>query len=362
MPPEVDAPLLATLHSGYITQGSKVEEFEQKFGEYINNPYVVSVNSCTSALTLAMRLAGVGFDDEVITTPMTCSATNLPILSLGARPVFADVDPITGLIDPKSVKRLVTSATKAIVCCDWGGTPCDLDELQKLAEYYDIKLIEDAAHAIGAEYKGRKVGSIADFTCFSLQAIKHITTGDGGILACRKEDDYNQAKLLRWFGINRDSNAKDTRINEDIEDWGYKFHMNDVNATIGIEQMNHVKHIVGAHRANALFYNRSMPPEIKTPPTNDGSYWLYTLVFPNKVVRDKFKEFMADNDVPVSQVHKRNDDYSVFKEFKKRPLEGVTAFSNTMACIPVHWALTAEDLTKIVKLCNNFIDQYRGWL
>jgi perosamine synthetase len=376
MPADVDAPLLDTLHSGYITQGEKVEEFERLWGEFIGNPLAVSVNSGTSALTLAMRLAGVGPGDEVITTPMTCSATNLPILSLGATPVFADIDAKTGLIDPQSVKRAITKKTKAIVCVDWGGMPCDLDALSDLARKHNLKLIEDAAHAIGAEYKGKKVGNQADFTCFSFQAIKHITTIDGGMVMLKDKADYDRAKLLRWFGISRDSNSKDTRIDEDIAEWGYKFHMNDVNATIGIAQMKHVAQVVAAYRANAHYYHRSLPAEITLPKdtTTRSSYWLYTLVFPNKVMRDEFKDYMAEHKIQVSQVHRRNDGYSVFKPFVERyvpeynktitttDLPNTRAFANTMVCIPVHWALETKDLTAISRIINNFVNEYRSYL
>lgn len=377
MPESVDKPLLETLHSGYITQGPKVEEFEKLFGNYVDNPLAVSVNSGTSALTLALRLAGVKAGDEVVTTPMTCTATNLPILSLGATPIFADIDPVTGLIDPKSVAKRVTNKTRAVMCCDWGGMPCDLDALLKVTKKNKIKLIEDAAHAIGAEYKGKKVGSVADYTCFSLQAIKHITTVDGGFLTVKQIEDFDKAKLLRWFGINRDNTSKDSRIEEDIVDWGYKFHMNDVAATIGIEQMKHVRNVVAAHRSNAMYFNRSISKELRLPinePYANSSYWLYTLVFPNKVIRDKYKDFMLDNGVQVSQVHKRNDKYTVFRKYVERPindigsdypfynLDNTAAFNNTMICIPVNWSLTASDLNKIVKLTNRFVDEYRGWL
>lgn len=361
-PADLDAPLLATLHSGYITQGQRVEEFEKAFGDYIGNPLVVSLNSCTSALTLALKLANVKRNDEVITTPMTCSATNLPILQFGAKPVFADIDPDTGLIDPSSVEKLITPKTKAIMCCDWGGTPCDLDELRRIADSHKLVLIEDAAHAMGAEYKGRKVGSIADFTCFSLQAIKHITTGDGGMLACRKTKDYERARLLRWFGIKREADSPDSRISEDIKDPGYKFHMNDLSATLGIEQMKHVERIVASYRANALYYNRTLPAQFLKLPThnNKSSYWVYTVILPNKVARDKFVEYMNDKGIQVSQVHRRNDDYTVFKPYK-RDLPGVTKFSRTMVCLPCHWALTAEDVALVVKHVNRFLEEFRQW-
>lgn len=360
---DVDQPLLETLHSGYITQGAKVAEFEQAFGQYVDNPYTVSVNNGTAALTLALRLSNVGHGDEVITTPMTCSATNLPILSLGATPVFADIDPKTGLIDVASVEKLITTKTKAVMCVDWGGMPCQLDDLLKVCQKHNIKLVEDAAHAMGAEYKGRKIGSIADFTCFSLQAIKHMTTVDGGFITCQNEEDYERAKKLRWFGIKRDTDSKDTRINEDITEWGYKFHMNDVTATIGLEQLKSIRFILGAYRANAMYYNREIDEKVFGKPIQVGSaYWLYTVTLPNKVARDKFKDYMLENKIQVSEVHRRNDEYSIFKPFKKKQLPGVDAFSRTMIAIPVHWGLTAKELTHITKTMQRFAEEYRQWL
>ena len=233
-----------------------------------------------------------------------------------------------------------------------------------IAREHKIKLIEDAAHALGAEYKNRRVGSVADFTCFSFQAIKHISTVDGGMLACLNKDDYEKAKLLRWFGIKRETGSTDTRINEDIQDWGYKFHMNDVTATIGIEQIKHIEFVVGAHRANALYYNRILSSDhLKLPVfDNKSAYWLYTILLPNKIARDKFKEFMTKRNIQVSEVHRRNDSYSVFKPYANRRLPGVDAFSRTMVCLPVNWSLNSKDLNYIVKSVSKFLEEYNQWL
>src|SRR5574343_363186 len=189
IPKEIDQPLLEVLHSGYIGQGPKVEEFEGLLAKYFGNKNVLSLNNGTAALHLAIRLAGVTDGAEVITTPMTCTATNEPILANGGKIVWADVDPNTGLIDPLDVERKITPKTKLIIGVDWGGTPCDWDRLNAIGKKYGVKVLEDAAHAIGATYKGRKVGTLADYTIFSLQAIKHITTIDGGLLLCRDSQD-----------------------------------------------------------------------------------------------------------------------------------------------------------------------------
>lgn len=366
-PQTIDKPLLDTLHSGYITQGPKVEEFEGRVADFLGTKNVVALNSGTSALTLAMRLAGIGPGDEVITTAMTCTATNLPVLSLGASIVFADCDPITGNINTESIEKLITSKTKAILFVDWGGMPADLDQIMDIARVHNLKVIEDAAHAFGAEYNGQKVGTIADFTCFSLQAIKHITTGDGGLLTCKDPADYERAKVLRWFGIDRSKSGLDSRIDQDIEEWGYKFHMNDLNATIGIVQMDHVANVLQAHRLNARYYEENLDNyfvRMVDPADRKSAWWLYTLLLPSKRERDEFKKYMNDGGVMVNQVHRRNDEYTVFKPYAKRKinghtLDGLDYFADRMICIPVHWGLSIEELGQIAGMCNKFA-QKRG--
>lgn len=359
MPKSVDKPLLEVLHSGYIGQGPKVEEFEKKLSKFLENPNVLTVNSGTSALHLALRLSGVKAGDEVITTPMTCSATNEPIFSFGAKMVWADVFPENGLIDPDSVEKKITKKTKAIICVDWGGSVCDLDKLMKIANKHGIKLIEDSAHAFGSTYKKKKVGSIAHFTCFSFQAIKHITTVDGGVITTLSKADYKRGKLLRWYGIDRESKVTgDSRIDIDISEWGYKFHMNDIDAVIGISQMNEIDNILSKHRENAQYYLENIDSSYYQHPLTiweqDGAFWLYTLVLPDPKARAKFSEYMNKNGVATSRVHRRNDYYSGFPKSKDY-LKGVTYFYEREMCIPVHWALTKGDREKIVKLCNSFI-------
>lgn len=359
MPKEVDKPLLEILHSGYIGQGPKVNEFEEKLTKFLNNPYVITVNAGTSALQLALRLANVEPGDEVITTPMTCTATNEPILTCGAEIVWADVFPENGLIDPASVEKRITKKTKAVMCVDLGGNVCDLDKLLKITRKHGLKLIEDAAHAFGATYKGKSVGSIADFTCFSLQAIKQITTVDGGVLTTLNKKDYKRGKLLRWFGIDREAKVSgDSRIDVEIPEWGYKFHMNDVNAVIGIAQMSKIKNILKKHRDNAMYYTRNINPKFFTHPATpweqNSVFWLYTLVLPTPQVRIKFAEFMKNNGVATSRVHGRNDLYQAFP--KSKGLKGVTYFYDREECIPVHWAVTKQERKKVVRLCNEFVN------
>ena len=334
-----------TLRSGYIGQGPRVELFENKLKSYLSSPHVLTLNSGTSALQLALRLAGVGHGDEVITTPMTCMATNVPILATGADIVWADIDPMTGNISAGDVRQKITSRTRAIICVDWAGYPCDLEELQQIARLHNIKLIEDAAHGFGSTYRGRFVGGLVDFTCFSFQAIKHLTTVDGGALVCKSEDDHRRGKLLRWYGIDRESPRRDFRCEEDVVEYGYKFHMNDVNATIGIHQLNSIDAILNAHRENALFYSQAFKAaapsglELLDYKTDRmGSYWLYTMKVKNRAA---FMEKMKERKITVSQVHARNDHHTVFKRFRTL-LPGVDEFVQAQVSIPVGWWLTPQ--------------------
>ena len=244
MPESVIPALQKTLFSGYITEGPKAKEFEILVSKYIENEKCMVVNSCTMALNIAYRLAGVGVGDEVITTPLTSIASNIPILSLGAIPVWVDVDPETGMIDPNDIEHLITEKTKAILVLHKEGDPARLDEIISIAKKYNIKVIEDAAHAFGAEYKGRKIGNHGDFVCFSFQAIKHMTTGDGGVLVCKDAEDYNRARKMKWFGVDKANKGPGNPWYNDVSELGYKGDLNDILATIGIEQMKYVQEII----------------------------------------------------------------------------------------------------------------------
>lgn len=349
MPEAVDQPLLEVLHSGYITQGQKVEELEAKFGAFVGSDHVVSVNSGTSALTLALRVAGVKAGDEVITTAMTCTATNLPILSLGATPVFADVDPHTGLIRPADIEGRIRPNTKAIMAVDWGGAPVDVAALMDIAERHNLKVIVDAAHALGAKHNAEP-----DFTCYSLQAIKHITTVDGGVLLCKDAGSAEVAKRLRWFGIDRTGTSLDSRIEQDIDEWGYKFHMNDVAATIGLVQLDFIEEIVKSHRRNAAYFNAHLDSDYFELPPTEGAFWLYTVLLPTENQRNHFIHMMNEWGIQTSQVHKRNDEYTVFKPFANSSSPGLDEFSSRMACIPVHWNLSQGEVELIAEMCNKY--------
>ena len=355
MAPEVDSQILDVLHSGYIGEGPKTAEFEGKLREYFKNPYLTTVNTGTSGLHLAYHMAlhqdgpktyYNNNKDEVITTPITCTATNEPIIANGAKIVWADVDPITGSIDPKSIENKITENTKAVTMVHWGGNPCLIDEINAVAHKYNLKTIEDGAHAMGMSYKGKLFGNHSDYSMISLQAIKHVTSGDGGILMMKSEKDFERAKLLRWYGIDRTiREGIDLRCELDVPESGYKFHMNDINATIGLANFAHVEEIVGRHRANAAFYYDAFKGYDKitcVPENPDGksSFWLFTIHVNN---RDEVMKKLGEDGIMASKVHARNDTHSMFREFYDNNLPGVESFNRTHLCIPVGWWVSDED-------------------
>lgn len=349
MPESVMGPLRTTLFSGFIGEGPRVEEFERELGPWVGSERVLTLNNGTAALHLALRLAGVRPGDEVVSTPMTCSATNMPVLALGAKVVWADIDPWTGTVDPVSVAAKISPRTRAIICVHWGGYPCELDELNELAAERGVALIEDACHAFGSTYRGRPVGAHSDYVCFSFQAIKELTTVDGGALVCRSPADFERGRLLRWYGIDRRAPREDLRCEADILEHGYKFHMNDVNATIGIEQLKYVAENIRRHRGHAARYDEafrglaSLRP-LRSSTDRSSAHWLYTVR-----VRDRraFAAHMRDSGVVVSQVHARNDRHTVFTE-SRAELPGVDEFAAEQVSIPVGWWLKDADLRRII--------------
>ncbi len=351
--PDILMPALEkVLYSGYIAQGTVVDEFENKFSDYVENKFSVSVNSGTAALHIALILAGVKKGDEVISTPLTAEPTNTAISQTGAKIVWADIDLKTGNICPKDVEKKITSKTKAIMVVDYAGIPVDIDAFQTIERKYNTPVIQDAAHALGAKFAGQKLGNHFRFTTFSFQAIKHMTTIDGGMVCFKNEDDYEKAKLIRWFGLDKTK----TRQKNDITIQGYKYHMNNVNAQIGIVQLNRIHELVDPYIENGKFYDQELKGVkgvelIEYYPKSEPSYWLYTLKVEN---RDMFISKLAEKGIMASELHKRNDSHSIFSN-SKTSLPSLDIFSKKMVHIPCGWWVTKEERQKIVNVIKN------GW-
>ena len=340
-----------TIYSGYIAQGQKVEEFEAKLAKYFENDKVLTVNSGTSALHLSLILAGVGKDDEVISTALTAEPTNTSIIQTGAKVIWADVESNTGLICPKSVEKLITKKTKAIMIVHYAGMVANLNEFYRIKEKYNIPIIEDCAHAFGAEYKDKKLGFYSDYAIYSFQAIKHFTTIDGGLLILKSKSDYNRAKRLRWFGLDKSI----PRLQNDIKEVGYKYHMNDVNATFGLIQLDFLKDNVNKYIENGIYFDKSLNNNrgievIKYHKDTKPSYWLYTAIVER---RDDFIEYMKSRGVMCSPLHLRNDRHSVFDDGSH--LSGLKSFYSRFVHWGCGWWLTQDDRITISNLIK------KGW-
>ncbi|WP_027388439.1 DegT/DnrJ/EryC1/StrS family aminotransferase [Chryseobacterium gregarium] len=340
------------LYSGYIAEGQPVYDFEASFGKYVDNLNVLALHSGTDALHIALLLAGVGQGDEVISTPMTAEPTNVAISMVGGKVIWGDVDPNTGLLSPESVKSMITEKTKAIILVHYAGMVCDMNEFNKISLEYNIPIIEDAAHALGSKFNGKMVGSNSQYTIFSLQAIKHMTTVDGGFLTFNKPDQMPRARRMRWFGLDKGK----SRLENDIVETGYKYAMNNVNATIGLVQMNHIKSVVGKYISNGKFFDEKLQGLkdvnlIKYSEDTEPSYWLYTIKVER---REDFIKHMEAHGISASPLHYRNDLHSIFKE-SKRNLPGLDEFYTKMVHIPCGWWLSEEDREHIVETIK------KGW-
>jgi dTDP-4-amino-4,6-dideoxygalactose transaminase len=288
-------------------------------------------------------MAGVCDGDEVISTALTAEPTNISILLAGGTVVFADVDAKTGLLDPQSVRERITERTKAIMLVHYAGMVCDMDSFNKLSEERNIPIIEDNAHALGSRYDGRPVGSNSDYTCFSFQAIKHMTTVDGGMLALKSDEACAKARKLRWFGLDK----KTPRLESDITEKGYKYHMNNVNAAIGITQLRHTPGVIARHTENGRYYDRALDgvagvATIPYYPNTEPSYWLYTLRVED---RDGFIRRMAEAGVAASPLHLRNDRHSVFRGAADLP--ALDKYYREYVHIPCGWWVTDEDRERV---------------
>lgn len=354
------APAVANvLAGGYLSEGDVVKQFENALTEQLGLVNPVAVNSGTSALHLALSvIPKVRDHDEVILPAQTFIATALAVLYAGLRPVFADIDPNTGNIDPKDVERKLTVRTRAIIGVDWAGYPCDMRELDDLPLQGDCWFIQDCAQSLGAVYHGKPVGQvIPDFACFSFQATKHLTTGDGGAVTCHTPGMASAARRLRWFGIDRDHDLPNELGERQyiLNQVGFKYHMNNVSAAIGLGNIDGlreriVQRIQNAAVYNSYFRNISGITLMDYKTDRQSSYWVY----PMRVERrNEFVKAMTARGVPVSVIHQRIDRYAVFGGIRELP--GQALFDATQIHLPVHEGLTANDIWQVIDAVK------RGW-
>ena len=343
------------LYSGQISEGEPVAEFERRFGKFIGNPHMLSFYSGTAALHGALVLAGVRPGDEVISTAMTAEPTNMAICHAGGKIIWADVDPANGNLTAASVAKKITQRTRAVMVVHYGGVPAPIDGIRTAVAGYGIPVIEDAAHALGARYGGTLIGTHSEFVMFSFQAIKHMTTVDGGMLACNGpggEGTLAEGRKFRWFGIDRAA----PRTEVDVASVGYKYHMNNVTATIGLCQIDHIAPVISRHIANGRYFDQALQniPGLSTCSWEkhaEPSYWFYTVLVDD---RPGFERHLAAHGIASSQAHRRNDRHSVFSA-SRCALPGLDRFYERMTHIPCGWWINDEKREYMADVIR------RGW-
>ena len=247
------------LRSDWLTTGPKVMEFEQAVADYVGAKYAVAVSNGTAALHAAMYAIGIGSGDEVIVPPMTFAATANCVVFQGGTPIFADVDSDTLLIDPAKVEKKITEKTKAIIGVDYAGQPCDWDTLREIADKHGLRLVADGCHALGAEYKGRKIGSLADMTVFSFHPVKHITTGEGGMITTDDPALLRHMLFFRNHGISTDARQRERQGSwfYEMVDLGYNYRITDFQCALGISQLQKLPKFLERRREIAAHYDKA---------------------------------------------------------------------------------------------------------
>lgn len=363
--------VVEVLRGDYLTTGPKVKEFEENLARYTGAKYAVAVSNGTAALHAACFAAGIKEGDEVITTPITFAASANCLLYMGAKPVFADIDPDTYNIDPKEIRARITEKTKAIIPVHFTGQPCDMDEILKIAEEYNLLVIEDGAHALGAEYKGRKIGSLGDMTTFSFHPVKHITTGEGGAIVTNSEELYKKLTLFRTHGITRETGD----LLENHGPWyyeqqylGYNYRMTDIQAALGISQLKKSDKFLQLRRDYAKLYTEAFKSvdEVVVPYQLDGtdsSWHLYILKLKTERLncdRKKIFEELKERRIGVN-VHYIPVYYHPFYRklgYKKGLCPNDEDFYERIITLPLFPKMEKEDILYVISNVKDVIQKH----
>ena len=354
--------VVATMRSAWLGTGPKVARFERDFATYKAAGNAVAVNSCTAALHLSLLAAGIKEGDEVITSALTFCATVNTIIHAGATPVLADVDPLTMNLDPEDVRRKITPRTRALLPVHFAGRPCNMEALCALAEARGLKVIEDCAHAIESEFRGRKAGTFGDFGCFSFYVTKNIVTGEGGMVLARNEDDLARVKVLGLHGMSKDAWKRfsdEGYKHYQVVEAGFKYNMMDIQAAIGIHQLQRVEPY---WRRRQEIWNRytaafaDLPLTLPAAPEADTrhAYHLYTLLIDERrtgIARDRFLDAMTAHNIGVGVHYLSIPEHPYYqKTFGWRPEDFANAmrFGRQTVSIPLSAKLTDEDVGDVI--------------
>ncbi|MBW1726422.1 MAG: DegT/DnrJ/EryC1/StrS family aminotransferase [Deltaproteobacteria bacterium] len=372
-PEEIDE-VIDSLHSGWLGTGPKVSRFESDFAAYKGVPEnrVAAVNSCTAALHISLIAAGIGPGDEVITTPMTFAATVNAIIHSGAKPVLADIDPLTMNIDPYQIEKKITDRTRAVLPVHMAGRPCDMDSIMTLADKYNLIIIEDCAHAIETEYRGRKAGTFGAFGCFSFYVTKNVVTGEGGMILAKEKDHIARAKMLALHGMSKDAwrRYRDEGYKHYfVMECGFKYNMMDIQASIGIHQLARVEKNWQRRREIWRIYQQSfaeLPVVIPGEPENDTrhAYHLYTLLIDEErcgISRDKFLEAMKAHNIGVGVHYMSIPEHPYYQQtfgWKPEHYPNAMRIGRQTVSLPLSPGLSNEDVNDVVEAVSDIICNY----
>lgn len=368
------AEVVDSLRSGWITTGPKAHQFEKDFAEYVGSKYAVGLSSATAGLHLSLMALGIGAGDEVITTPMTFVATVNMIVANGATPVFADINPRTLQIDPEEIKKKVTDRTKAVIPVHFAGQPCDMDRIHEIAGARRIHVVEDAAHAIGTEYRGKRIGAGSELTVFSFHPIKNITTGEGGMVTTNQEDLAETIRMLKFHGISKDAwkryDEKGTP-HYDVMAPGFKYNLMDIQAALGIHQMRRIETFNRRRKEMAERYNQAfadldeieLPQEVSYP--HRHAWHLYViLVRPEKLSIDRngfmdaLKAERIGTGIHFIAVH-LHDYYQKHSPYRRGDLPHAESVSDRILSLPLYPAMTDKDQEDVITAVRRVCQQHR---
>ena len=365
--------IIAALESGWVTLGPRTKQFEEQTAEYIGCKYAVAVSSCTAGLHLSLLAAGIGKGDEVITTIFTFAATANTIIHVGAKPVFVDIDSKTFNIDPEKIEEKITKKTKAIMPMHYGGQPVEMDKVMKIAKKHNLVVIEDAATAIGAEYKGKKVGNISDFAVFSFHPIKNMSTGDGGMVTTNNEKFAEQLSILRLHGMSKDAWKRHSASGSwlyDIVAPGFKYNMTDLQAALGIHQLKKLDQFIKTREKYAQMYNMAFSdtPEITLPHVSSNikhARNLYTILIDTKklsIDRNTIVDKLKEANIGVSVYYIPLYVFSYFKNnfrLKKADFPVAESIYARMMSLPMYPGMKKEDIDYVASTIKDIINNNR---
>ncbi len=362
-----------TLNSGWLTTGPKVQKFEEAFKEYIGCKHAVALNSCTAGLNLALALQNFADGDEVITTPMTFPATANAILLQRLKPVFADIEPGTLTIDPRKIEAVITPRTRAIIPVHFAGHPCDMTPIQELADKHKLVIIEDAAHALESEYKGKKIGNMGNATAFSFYANKNITTGEGGMLVTNDDALAETIRVMRLQGISRDAWKRFGKSG--FAHWeqtlaGHKCNMTDLNASLGLHQIKKIERFMTLRKKYVAMYDNAFAdlPELETLAVRDyatSAHHIYIIALQLErltVDRDGFLDAIqsAGIGVAVHYVALHLQPYYV-KNFNTKPQDFPIAsnYSERVISLPLYPKMSSADVELVIGTVKDLAKKFR---